>query len=138
MRRNPRDRRRAARDEGNEIRYPQRPFDDGVDLVADLNVFPVPRGRATRDFGQDLILDRDQLFLGPRVRDGDLAGCGALLHLATLEAHPRADELPYHRIVLVLVLLKDVVLHAAAAKIAGIGAIEALKDHTALDLVADA
>ena len=116
MGRDPRDRRRTAGDEGNEVCQPQRSLDDGVDPVADLHIFPIARGGVTRLLGEYLFLDRDEFFLGPWMRDSNRAGRRALLHLTSLEAHPRADELGHQLIVLVFILLKDVLLSFGPSK----------------------
>ena len=110
------------------------PLVTAVDLVADLHVLPVARRAAARLLGQDVLLDRGQLLLGPRMRQLDRARLAPLLHLAALEAHPGADEGRHQFVVLVRVLLPHVVLDAAAAEIALGRAVEAVEDDPAVIL----
>src|SRR5271165_6652910 len=133
-----RDRRRAGRDEGDEVAQAHRSLGDDVELVADLDVIPEARRGPPRRFRENVILDLLELLLRPRVRELDLARLTLGLHLGPLEPHPRADEGRDELVVLVAVLLTQIVLDAASSEVAGVDrAVETVEKYAGRDAVVE-
>ena len=113
---------RGARgDEGDEVGEPERPLRDGINLVADADVLPVACGRPAGLLGEDVLLDRLDFGVGPRVWQLDLTALAALLHFRAFEAHARADEGRDQLVILIPVFLAQEVLDPPAAEIAILG-----------------